>query len=635
VLLTALLAGRAQAQVTNQTDVKTWRIWEGVFRTSNTYTNPSYDVQLKVIFTPPAGSGLSPITAYGFWDGIESSQSVFKVRTAFPTAPGASPWVWTWTSSCTGGGCNTDAVLNQSTPFSVNVTPSTGGHVLFSHGFLKVNTSGVNANRYLVNDDGTPFFWLGDTAWNASIRAISAASGATALDWENYVLDRKAKGFTVVQIALPVDYMDSKNDGITQPKDFQTPRQMPFTQGSGCGTAPIPNSCSQWNPEYWKNFEQKVRYANGQGLVVLVVGLAERIIESNPTYPTNADLLVNARNVVARLSGEFVVFSPGFDRLPGTGTGCTTSENDMTCRIKVVGQKIKDTSTRHMVVNHFGGSLAVTGMDPFIDEPWLDFQLFQSGSACSDATSEANQTTLITQRARTFALHLWNLTTSTGGHKPVVNGEAIYAGNMCKGKPWTVNFTAYRVRQTGYLSMLSGAVGYTFGVIGVFDWGLNGSIPWGPPTTPPPTPPTKGTDFPSNAQMQVMCKVFRSLPAWQQLMPDHNLIANNTTPGTPPPPLPDELLMVLARDVNNQFAVAYLPNNAAIKIETAGFSNFASWTKEWVDPRNGAISTATCLKQGISTIYRCDVPSTTVPGETADWVLRLGASPFTATTLCN
>ncbi|HEX9942604.1 MAG TPA: DUF4038 domain-containing protein, partial [Thermoanaerobaculia bacterium] len=446
-----LLASRTQAQVTNQTDVKTWRIWEGVFRTSRTYSNPSYDVKLKVTFTPPAGSGLSPIVSYGFWDGLESGQNVFRVRTAFPPAVSIpSPWIWTWTSSCTGG-CESDSVLNQSTATNISVTPSTGLHALFSHGFLKVNAAGVNTKRYLVHDDGTPFFWLGDTAWNASVRAKSAIWVPPGTPtpppeaWEQYIADRKAKGFTVVQLALPVDYMDPP-DG-DQPRDAQGSSQKPFTPD----TCTMPSPSCQWNPAYWKNFEQKVRYANSQGLAVLVVGLAERIVESNPAYPTIPNLQVHARNVVARLGGHFVIYSPGFDRCPDESTGsnacqivtplssCTTGTNEMTCRIKFVGQEIKATSSRHLVVNHFAGRMDVSQMDPFQNESWLDFQLFQSGPGCH-ANSESDQTTQITGRARTMPLHLWALSPN----KPVVNGEAIYDGGKCKGKTWTSNFTAYR-----------------------------------------------------------------------------------------------------------------------------------------------------------------------------------------------
>ena len=613
---------RAQAQVTNMADVKTWRIWEGVFRTTQAYVNPSYDVQLKVTFTPPAGSGLSPIVAYGFWDGKEgASTHVFKVRTALPPAPGLSPWIWTWTQSCTGGGCNTDPVLNPSspTPFSVSVTPSTGGHALFNPGFLKVHSSG----RYLIHDNGTPFYWLGDTAWNAPVRAANAPSGGAPLEWENYVNARKAKGFTVIQIALPVDYMDNKKDGV-QPQDVNG--QTPFTQLTGTGrtcATELPNQCSQWNPAFWGNFEQKVRYANAQGLAVLVVGMAERIHEKNtngtdPAYPNNSDLLVYARNVVARLGGHFVMYSPGFDRFPG-GAGCTTAPGDMTCRIDAVGTHIESISPRHLVTNHFAGSMDVTLMAPFINETWYDFQLYQSGQGCN-ATSEANQLNLVTNRPRTMALYLYDLTTSGGAHKPVVNGEAIYDGARCA-SGWTTHFTPYRSRQAGYLSMTSGAAGYTLGVIGVYDWGLNGTS-W-----------STGEARPSGGQMQILCRAFRGLPAWQQLVPDHNLIANKVDPSTGLP-WTDPLTMTVARDANNQFAVAYLPNNPAIKIDATNFANFDNWTKQWIDPRTGTTYTATCLRQGISLTYRCDPPTgvTIAPGESPDWVLRVSALPFLSTT---
>lgn len=640
-LCTALLAGRSQAQVTNQTDVKSWRIWEAVFETAQSYVNPSYDVQLQVTFTPPVGSGLNPIVVNGFWDGMDGSKYVFRARTAFPTAPGASPWVWTWKSTCTGGGCNTDTVLNQTTSLSVNVTPSTGGHVLFGRGFLKVNTASPNAYRYLVNDDGTPFYWLGDTAWSASIRAMSALAGAPAQEWETYVANRKAKGFTVIQLALPVDYMSNASGGA-QPQDVQTPPQMPFIQlplsGRGCSSAALPNQCSELNPAYWQSFEQKVRYANGQGLVVLVVGLAERLIESSSAYPATPDLQAYARNVVARLAGEFVVFSPGFDRAPGSAPLSTClanpNMNDMTCRIQTVGETVKLASSRHLVTNHFNAKSddppmgsTVTPMDLFVDETWLDFQMYQSGQGC-DGLTLADQVLQITRRARVTPIHLWSLTDLSGNPKPVVNGEGIYDAAFCPTRPMNplgnTNFTPYHARQTAYLSLLSGAFGYGFGVAGIYDWGLN-----------PPATPTTGLSQPSNLQMQCLCKTFRSLPAWQQLVSDPSLVVNKTDPSTGNP-WTDDLAIVVARDVNNQFAVAYLSDaskNVTLKIETSGFSSFATWTKEWIDPRSGAITPATCLKQGISTTYKCDAP-TTAPTTEDDWVLRLGASPFTATTLC-
>jgi hypothetical protein len=52
---------------------------------------------------------------------------------------------------------------------------------------LKVSDNG----RFLIQQDGRPFFWLGDTAWELFHR-LSREDG------DHYLKDRAAKGFTVI-----------------------------------------------------------------------------------------------------------------------------------------------------------------------------------------------------------------------------------------------------------------------------------------------------------------------------------------------------------------------------------------------------------------------------------------------------
>ena len=55
---------------------------------------------------------------------------------------------------------------------------------------------GVSANgRCFVRHDGTPFFWLGDTAWELF-------RGFTPDDARAVVQRRKQQGFTVLQVML-------------------------------------------------------------------------------------------------------------------------------------------------------------------------------------------------------------------------------------------------------------------------------------------------------------------------------------------------------------------------------------------------------------------------------------------------
>jgi hypothetical protein len=59
--------------------------------------------------------------------------------------------------------------------------------------------------RFIVRDDGTPFFYLGDTAWELFHRLTMAEA-------ELYLRDRAAKGFTVIQaVAL------AELDGLRTP----------------------------------------------------------------------------------------------------------------------------------------------------------------------------------------------------------------------------------------------------------------------------------------------------------------------------------------------------------------------------------------------------------------------------------
>src|SRR5687768_3613596 len=58
--------------------------------------------------------------------------------------------------------------------------------------------------RYLVKDDGTPFFYLGDTAWELFHRLNREEA-------ERYLKNRAKKQFTVIQ-AVVLAELDGLND---------------------------------------------------------------------------------------------------------------------------------------------------------------------------------------------------------------------------------------------------------------------------------------------------------------------------------------------------------------------------------------------------------------------------------------
>jgi hypothetical protein len=142
------------------------------FTSSRTYANPFIDVTVTVEY---AKQGSPTIRSLAFWDG----GNTFKMRMAFPEA---GTWTYRTTSSDT---ANT-RLHNQTG--TVQVRPYKGSNQLYQHGFLRVSAN----RRFLEHADGTPFFWLGDTLWGATVW-LSENGFRQAID------DLAAKRFTVLQ----------------------------------------------------------------------------------------------------------------------------------------------------------------------------------------------------------------------------------------------------------------------------------------------------------------------------------------------------------------------------------------------------------------------------------------------------
>ena len=103
--------------------------------------------------------------------------------------------------------------------------------------------------RFLVDGDGRPFFWLGDTAWELFHRLNRE-------DADRYLEDRARKGFTVVQ-AVALAELDGLHDanpyGHTPLIDDDPTR--PNTQDGPAN-------------DYWDHVDYIVKKANSLGIVV-------------------------------------------------------------------------------------------------------------------------------------------------------------------------------------------------------------------------------------------------------------------------------------------------------------------------------------------------------------------------------
>jgi len=156
--------------------VERWRMREITFTSATTYADPFRDVMLDVTFTGP---GDVTLVMPAFWDG----GGTWKVRFA-PTEAG----LWQYETTCSN---TADAGLHGISG-TMECVPYTGDLEIYRHGFVKT----VPGTRYFVYDDGTPFFYLGDTHWTMPTEPFEEM-------FTTIVDTRVEQGFTVYQ-SLPV-----------------------------------------------------------------------------------------------------------------------------------------------------------------------------------------------------------------------------------------------------------------------------------------------------------------------------------------------------------------------------------------------------------------------------------------------
>jgi hypothetical protein len=152
-----------------------WKVTELIFTSDRTYPSNFDDVVLDVVFTHDNGTVLR-IPA--FWD----YDSTWKVRFA-PTLTGN----WTYKTICSD---TLNTGLNNKTG-SLTCTAYTGNLDIYKHGFIKTTIN----TRYFTYDDGTPFFYLGDTHW--SMPSEPNPDGNS--QFKIIVDKRLVQGFTVYQ----------------------------------------------------------------------------------------------------------------------------------------------------------------------------------------------------------------------------------------------------------------------------------------------------------------------------------------------------------------------------------------------------------------------------------------------------
>ncbi|MCF7764157.1 MAG: DUF4038 domain-containing protein [Verrucomicrobia bacterium] len=541
-LLTLFLAGGC-ATVPDRPEqltlVPKWGRLELDFRSSTSYENPIQDTELRVVFTAPSGRSR---LIYGFWDGDRT----WKVRFA-PNEVGK----WHYSTSCFDTA--NEGLNNHSGTFLC--TAASGKTVFERHGPIRV----ARDRRHFEHEDGTPFFWLADTAWNGPLMSTPA-------DWNYYLNRRKLQRFTAVQWVTTQWRAAPEGDHLGE---------LAFTGQDRIAV----------NPEFFQRLDEKLDAMNQADLLGVPVLLwaigGGSIPQVNPGYALQEEQAVRlARYMVARWGSNAVAWFLAGD---GDYRGVKAE------RWKRIGQAVFGDEPHAPVTMHPGGMQWIQG--EFTDANWLDFLGYQSGHG-----DDARTLTWMNSGPPASG---WNLDPI----RPFINLEPPYENHVAYQSKTPIS--AHTVRRAVYWSLLnSPTAGVSYGGHGV--WG------WDDGTTPPtdhqnsgiPLPWKQALEMPGAAQMTHVSSFFKAIDFWR-LRPAPEVLG--AQPGKQDP----KRHIAAARSKEGDLLVVYVPEDRELSIVSRSLpKNFSA---SWYNPRTGQ-------PEQVSAVVNQRAIQFTTPSE-GDWLL--------------
>lgn len=293
----------------------------------------------------------------------------------------------------------------------------------WKNGKLKVSDN----CRFLQHENGTPFFWMGDTGWLLPER----------LDREEakyYLTKCREAGFNVVQV--------------------QTVNNVPALNFYGQYSFPDGFNFKNINKKgvygYWDHMDYIIKEAEKNGIYVGMVciwgGLVKaglmNVEEAKAYGKFLAERYKDSPNIIWFIGGDI----PGDVRTEVWITLATT---------------IKSIDKNHLMTFHpFGRTSSIKW---FHNADWLDFNMFQSGHRRYDQTRGDGDNTA----EAAVAEDNWRYVEAAYAMKPakpVIDGEPSYEeipqGLHDPSEPW---WKACDVRRYAYWAVFAGAFGHTYG----------------------------------------------------------------------------------------------------------------------------------------------------------------------------
>jgi hypothetical protein len=423
----------------------------------------------------------------------------------------------------------------------------------------------VSDNKhFLVYEDGKPFFYLGDTAWELFHRL-------NLEDAELYMDDRKSKGFTVIQACVLAEL-----DGLHTPNAY---KHLPLQDDDP--TKP--------NEAYFQDIDKFLKLAASKGLYVgLLPTWGDKIFKN--TWGKGPEIF-NPKN--ATVYGKFlgkryrdqpnIIWILGGDRNPRDSNDVAIWRAMATGIVEGTGGYDRALMTFHPSPKKDGGSSTW-----FQDDQWLDFNMLQTGH-CRNGNN-------YTKISHDYALQ---------PVKPVLDGEPLYEDHpVCFDLKKNGYSNADDVRKLAYWQVFAGAFGHTYGCHAIWQFYDKGREP----VNSPARPWKEALDLPGARQMGFVRKLISSKPMLTRI-PDQSLIVGNNPQ--------DSSYCAATRAANGSYAFVYTPTGKQMQINTRSLKG-AHLLAQWYNPRTGVFSKQDVLEKKLQMLFA-------PPGhaEGIDWVLVL------------
>jgi hypothetical protein len=437
------------------------------------------------------------------------------------------------------------------------VTSEDGGNVFQKHGPVGVGLG----TTHLSHADGTPFFYLADTAWSG---ALLASDG----DWRGYLEDRKAKGFTAIQFIMMAPWAAALAD---------EQGRRAFAVNDLTGECVIED-------EFFARMDQRMDAVAEAGLLAVpVLAWAANFGASGQLNPG-----VSLSTGMLELLIGYQVARYGAYPLMWILAGDGRYDGRRAWKWKQIGRRVfgEGGIARRPVAMHAMGE--AWPYASYRNESWLDVVGYQSSHSDDPRTLHW----LLEGPPATQ----WKI-----DRRPVMNLEPCYEGirNAYKGNA----FEAEDVRRAVYGSLLNGPMaGVTYGAHGVWSWEAEPREPLNHVGTGIARPWFEAIGYAGSGDMQRMAELFSSID-WWRLRPAPELLA------APPGEAEMRLFISVAATEGLEVIVIYMPSKASLTLRPQLLSGHRG---EWIDPSGGQPGRIIANVQS----------EMTPPGD-GDWILLL------------